>query len=97
GLFAPAGRGAGVEHSGGKRLRPRLAEALEPLLDGVPVDDAPPRLEVVRATVLVLEVVRVLPDVDAEQRDVALHDRRVLVGSRIDRESGAVVDEPCPT
>ena len=39
-----------------------------PLGDLVPVDDVPPRLEVVRALVLVLEVVGVLPDVVAQQR-----------------------------
>jgi len=35
--------------------------------DDVPVHDVQPRLDVVRATVLVVEVVRVLPHVDAEQ------------------------------
>ena len=37
-----------------------------------------------------------LPDVDPEQRDVALHDRRVLVRGRVDREARAVPDEPGP-
>ena len=43
----------------------RLVEAPGDL---VPVDDVPPRGEVVRAAVLVVEVVGVLPDVDAEER-----------------------------
>ena len=51
--------------------------------DLVPVDDVPPRGEVVGSAVLVVEVVRVLPDVDAEQRHVALHERRVLVRRRV--------------
>jgi hypothetical protein len=38
----------------------------------------------------------VLPDVDAEQRHVALHDRRVLVRRRVDSEAGAVPHEPGP-
>src|SRR3954452_17348129 len=61
-----------------------------------PVDDVPPGGEVIGAPVLVVEVVGLLPDVDAEQRGVALHDRAVLVGGRIDGEAGAIVDEPRP-
>src|SRR4051794_34284145 len=49
--------------SGEALLRRRVA-----LGDLVPVDDVPPRLEVIRALVLVLEVVGVLPDVVAQQR-----------------------------
>src|SRR5690349_20331712 len=39
--------------------------------DLAPVDDVPERVEVVRALVLVLEVVRVLPHVGAQQRGLA--------------------------
>jgi hypothetical protein len=38
----------------------------------------------------------VLPDVDAEQRHVVLHQRTVLVRRRVQREAGAVPDEPRP-
>jgi len=38
----------------------------EALVDFVPVDDVPPGVEVVRAAVVVLEVIGVLPDVVAE-------------------------------
>src|SRR5205085_2975698 len=64
----------------------------------VPVDDVPPGREIVGALVLVLEVVRVLPDVDAEDRHVVegLQDRAVLVRRRVDGEAGAVPDEPRP-
>src|SRR6266478_5492789 len=62
----------------------------------VPVDDVPPGGEVVGTAVLVLEVVGVLPDVDAEQRHVVVHQRRVLVRGRLDREAGAVPDQPRP-
>ena len=48
--------------------------------DDVPVDDVPPRVDVVGAAVLVEQVVGVLPDVDAQQRRLALRDRVVLVG-----------------
>src|SRR5205807_2019763 len=44
----------------------------------------------------VLEVVGVLPDVDAEQRGLALADRVVLIGSGGNGQAGAVVDEPGP-
>src|SRR6187200_1138278 len=64
--------------------------------DGRPADDVPPAVEVLLAAVLVLEVVGVLPDVDAENRRIAVHERRVLVRSRDDGEARAVVDEPRP-
>src|SRR5947209_16506191 len=76
-----------------RALAARLAV---PALDLGPVDDVPPGLEVRRTLVLVLEVVGVLPDVDAEQRHVALHEGRVLVRRRVDREAGAVPGEPRP-
>src|SRR5436853_1926023 len=72
------------------------ARGVEALRHLVPVDDVPPRLEVVRALVLVLEVVGVLPDVDADQRRLARRDRRVLVGRAGDHEPRPVVHEPRP-
>src|SRR4026209_1215665 len=78
-------------------LRPRLApRGREFRPDGVPVDDVPPRLEVVGTPVLVVEVVGVLPDVDAEDRRLAVHHRRVLVGRGLHGQAGAVPDEPRP-
>src|SRR5436190_4101980 len=70
---------------------PRGAEAARDL---GPVNDVPPRVDVVRALVLVLEVVGVLPDGDAEERGLPVGARPVLVGRGDDRESGAVVHEP---
>src|SRR5581483_2323423 len=64
----------------GARARRSPAGRLEALRHLVPVDHVPPGLEVVRALVLVLQVVGVLPDVDADQRRLARRDRRVLVG-----------------
>ena len=72
-----------------KRRRHRFAtkrRASYAAATAIPVDDVPPRVDVVRALVLVLEVVRVLPDVDAEQRRRARRDRVVLVGGADDRE-----------
>src|SRR5436190_22956458 len=53
---------------------------------GSPVDDAPPRVEIVLPPVLVLEVVGMFPDVDAEDRRIAVHQWRILVRRRDDRE-----------
>jgi len=38
----------------------------EPLVDDVPGDDVPPRHEIVHSSVSVFQVVRVLPDIAAE-------------------------------
>ena len=45
-----------------------LARCGEALPDFAPVDDVPPRGEIVGAAVLILQVIRVLPHVDAENR-----------------------------
>src|SRR6266576_672664 len=74
----------------------RLRDLFEPALYRVPVDDVPPGLEVVGPAVLVLQVVGVLPDVDAEQWGVGLRDRRVLVSGRVDGKARPVMDEPGP-
>ena len=56
-----------------------LAEAFR---NGVPVDDLPNSLEVVGANVLVLKVVSVLPDINAQQWDQASGRlERILIGS----------------
>mmetsp|Transcript_887 Transcript_887/g.2792 ORF Transcript_887/g.2792 Transcript_887/m.2792 type:complete len:243 (+) Transcript_887:1763-2491(+) len=70
--------------------------------DLLPVDHVEPRRDVLRAAVLVLEVVRVLPDVEAEDRDhlglaAAVHERVVLVGRRVDRKLAVGLDaKPAP-
>src|SRR5919107_1290866 len=46
----------------------------------LPVDHVPPRLYVLRAPVLVLEVVGVLPHVQPYNRRLALHQGAILVG-----------------
>src|SRR5215213_6722691 len=66
------------------------------LCDLRPVHGVPPGLEVGGAGVLVRQVVRVLPDVVAEQRRLAGADRVVLVRRARDRERVAVEDQPRP-
>src|SRR6186713_2404564 len=61
-----------------------------------PVHDAPPRADVVGPAVLILQVVRVLPDVDAEHGGLAFHQRVVLVRRAGDRELAPVLEQPHP-
>src|SRR6478736_1072352 len=65
--------------------------------DRVPVDDVPDRLEVRRALVLVLQVVGVFPDIDAEnRRTAAVHERAVLVRRADDCQLAILNDQPGP-
>src|SRR5262249_51770340 len=57
-----------------------LLGRLVALVDVAPVDHLPPRLDVVGPLVLVAQVVSVLPDVAAQERLLAGHQRAVLVG-----------------
>src|SRR5437868_15173498 len=63
-----------------------------------PIDDVPPSRQIVRAAILVLEVIGVLPNVAAKDRPVAFHQGVVLIESRNDLQLPAFVDdEPRPT
>jgi hypothetical protein len=63
----------------------------------IPVDDVPPRGEVVGAAVLVLEVVSVLPYIVAHDGIETIHQRAILVGGGYDRERAVrVTCEPDP-
>src|SRR5437762_9786189 len=75
---------------------PGQPASAKPLVDFVPVDDVPPRVDVVRAAVLVFQVVGVLPDVEAEDRLLPVHHRVVLVRRALDRDLPAVVHDPRP-
>src|SRR3982750_1775828 len=68
----------------------------EPFLNLRPIHDVPPRLDVIRPAVLVLEVVRVLPHVEAKDWGLAFHQRIVLIRRARDRQLATVVDEPRP-
>ena len=67
------------------------------LRDLVPIHHVPPRLDVIGPAVLVIEIIGVLPDVDAEDRRVAVHQRAVLVRRGNHFELAALVlDQPGP-
>ena len=60
----------------------RSLSSLETLLGLFEVDDIPDGLEVIRLDVLVLQIVSVLPGVDADQRNVCCKGQRVRNRSR---------------
>jgi hypothetical protein len=74
-----------------------IDETLRSCGDEVPVDLAPDGFEVLRARVAVVDVVGVLPDVDGQQRGLALGDRGAGVGG-VDDLDAAVggLDQPGP-
>src|SRR3954463_6911668 len=74
-----------------------LFGAVEAVVGDFPVYDVPPGGDVVGAAVLVLEVVGVLPDVEADDGEGAFHDRAVLVGGRDDLDVLPALDQPRPT
>src|SRR5947209_6198334 len=78
------------------RSAPRSAHRGEAFSHLWPVHDVPPGVDVVGPAVLVLEVVGVLPDVDAKQRGLTVADRIVLVRGGDHGERRAVVHEPGP-
>src|SRR5882757_8201611 len=90
-----SGSGANAPSRNDNRLR--SAGLAEQLVDIVPVDEAvDERLQIVRTAVAVVDVVGVLPDVDAEDRGRAM-DQRVLAARRLrDLELAALDLQPGP-
>ena len=71
------------------------AAPLIPLLDKVPVDPVEPVVHIVRPAVLVVQVVGVLPHVQAEQGPQAHGQGAVLVGQLHDGQpAGVLADQP---
>src|ERR1043166_5840232 len=81
---APANRSTRAPLEGRPARRPK-AGSREPrarsegFVHLTPVHDVPPRPDVIGTTILVLQVVRVLPHVEAEKRRLAVHQRIVLI------------------
>src|SRR6185436_4750008 len=72
------------------------AYCLQRFIDLSPIHHVPPRADVVGPAVLELQVVRVLPDVEAEERRLAFHERVVLVRGAGYRQLAAIVQQPHP-
>src|SRR5690349_10119768 len=65
--------------------------------DSLPIYHIPPGAKVVGAAVLILQVVGVLPDVDAKQRGLAGHQRAILVGAANNFERARLIgNQPGP-
>src|ERR1700686_575511 len=62
------------------------------LPDSLPVQNVPPRLEIVGAAVLIVEIIGVLPHIAAEQGMLAVHHWTVLVRTGLERQSAVLVD-----
>src|SRR5215468_12171423 len=78
-------------------MRRALASLAEHLVDVVPVDEIlDERLDIVRTAVAVVDVVGVLPDVAAEDRGGAVHQRALAVRRLGDFELAALDREPAP-
>src|SRR5215831_19513349 len=76
---------------------PRGSGEREVLRCKIPVEELVDyRLDMVGTEILVIEVVRVLPDVDREQRDLAARERQLGVGRRSHLELVVVQHEPGP-
>lgn len=80
---------------GNDSVAPHLC--LEPLCDSLPVDDVPNSAEVLSLSVLVLQVVCVLPSVDTQQWD-QVASNRVLIRTGHKRQSAGllVLGQPRP-
>src|SRR5437764_155618 len=63
----------------------------------IPIDHVEPCGHIIDALVLIFQIVSVFPHVDTKEREAALRERRVLVGSDFNPDFLAVGREPCPT
>ena len=79
-LNKKAARAGGFSIECTSLLKERL-RVCEPLVHFIPVHHAPPGLQVVRAAVLVFQVIGVLPYVISQNRKIAIAHRIVLVRS----------------
>ena len=66
--------------------------------DRVPVYDIPPRFDVIGPAVLIIQVIGVFPNVEAEKWCISVHERTVLVRGGYDLKfSTFVFNQPRPT
>lgn len=79
------------------QFHPTRSLSLEPLLCRLPINHVPDRLEVLGLPVLILQVIRMLPRIHAQQRHQPAHNR-VLVRPRNNAHLPArrILDQPRP-
>src|SRR5712691_6383591 len=78
------------------RKRKRTVGSQEAIVDLRPVHNVPPGVDVIGPAVLILQVVRVFPHVDAEDDLLPFHQRAVLVRGAFDHELATLIDHPRP-
>ena len=64
---------------------------------GVPVNHVEKRRDVIGPAILVIQVVGVFPNVEAEDWGAAFHERAVLIGGAFDNQFAAIDAQPSPT
>src|SRR5437762_7922654 len=83
-----------------RRVELRLVTTLSlcvAFCDYIPVNDIPPSSEIIRTTVLIFEIVGMFPHIIAQNREVAIRKRIILIGSASDGEiAGLVENQPGP-
>src|SRR5699024_7947682 len=90
-----------LKQKNGRELIPskkliRLFSIVIKFVDFIPVNNIPECLEVFRTFVLILQIVSVLPDINAEDWSFTFRYRVVLVRSRNDFKFTVVYNKPCP-
>ena len=58
----------------------------------VPVDDIPERTDVVGASILVIQVIGMFPDIETKNGRQSLRERVILIGRRTDMQSALIVN-----
>lgn len=75
-----------------------LFALLKPLLRSLPVNNIPDRAEILRLPVLILQIVRMLPRVNPQQRPVLSHDRVLIgIGAHGNRARLRILNQPRPS
>src|SRR5437870_2600324 len=73
-----------------------LSGASEAIFSDFPIHHIPPRVNVIRTTVLILQVIRVLPHIQSDHGKCAFHKRRILIGGGDDFELVRALHQPHP-
>src|SRR6266851_3822466 len=79
-------------------ILPAEARLLQIFICEIPVDQVPPRVDVLRPRVAIVDVVRMLPHVAGDYRRLSLPDRASCVMGRDDLDRAVLgAHQPCPS